>query len=87
MSIPVTSWRPVDLDGVGAIEVRRPTLRDSVGADGADVAWWAVCVRRNGVVLTRDDVLDMDVSDAKAIVAEVMKPRPTSAPSSGASSA
>lgn len=78
------SWRTVHLDGVGEVEVRRPVVRDMDAAQSGDPAWWHVCVRAGGIVLTRDQVLDLDVDIATALAAEVMRPRPTAAPPSGA---
>jgi hypothetical protein len=36
MTTSSPSWRRVDLDGVGAVEVRPVTLRDTVGTDVTD---------------------------------------------------
>lgn len=79
------SWRTVDLQGVGALEVRVPTLRDSLGVDGTDVAWWHRCVRWPGASepLTRDELLDFPVASANALAAEVMKAPFTEPPSGG----
>lgn len=71
------------LDGIGDVEVRRPTLRDVSGAQPGDQAWWHACVRRRGVALTHDEVLDLDVEVAAALAAEVTKARPTQPPSGG----
>lgn len=77
------SWRTVHLDGVGAVEVRRPTLRDITGAQANDVAWWHGCVRIDGKELTRDECLDLDSEIANQLAQEVAKPRshPSQAPS------
>jgi len=86
VSTPIPhKWRSVDLEGVGAFEVRRPTLRDTQSAAPDDLAWWAVCVRRDGVQLTRDEVLDMDAEVAGMLAKEVVAKRPTSPPSGGSS--
>lgn len=84
MDAPAPSWRSVDLGAVGAFEVRRPTLRDVTAAQGGDPAWWHACVRRDGTVLSHEECLDLDVEVANALATEVMKPRPTTAPASGA---
>jgi hypothetical protein len=78
-------WRQVDLEGVGAFEVRRPTLRDTAAATPDDIAWWATCVRRNGVPMTRDEVLDLDAEVAGMLAREVVRKRPTAPPSGGCS--
>lgn len=80
-----TSWRTVDLPGVGPVEVRVPTLRDSVGMQPGDLAWWHGCVRRPGAeqAFTRDELLDMPVSAANRLAEEVMRPHPTEPPSGG----
>lgn len=83
MSETIQSWRMVHLDGVGAIEVRRPTLRDICDVQPGDQAWWHRCVRRNGAAMSRDEVLDLDVEVAAALAAEVTKARPTQPPSGG----
>jgi hypothetical protein len=76
------SWRLVDLDGVGAVEIRPVTLRDTVGADVTDPSFIHRCVRHPGAeVYTRDEILDLPVAAANQLAAEVMKPRPTTAPS------
>lgn len=80
MEAPVPSWRSVDLGAVGAYEVRRPTLRDVTGAQNGDPAWWHACVRRNGVVLSHEECLDLEVELANALAVEVMKPKPNPTP-------
>jgi|DEB19_MinimDraft_3_1074340.scaffolds.fasta_scaffold32458_4 hypothetical protein len=79
------SWRALHLDGVGAVEVRRPTLRDIAGASDKDPAWWHGCVRIDGQPLTRDQCLDLEADIANALAQEVAKPRshPSQAPSDG----
>jgi hypothetical protein len=80
MSAPAP-WRLVDLDGVG-VEVRPVTLRDVAGQDVTDPSFIHRCVRHpGGETWTRDEVLDLPVAAANALAAEVMKSRPTSAPS------
>lgn len=70
------SWRAISVNGIEHVEVRRPTLRDTV--DGRDEqAWWWRCVRIGGKPATEAQILDLDVEHANAIAAEVMKPRPT----------
>lgn len=85
MTTPEASWRSVDLDGVGAVEVRVPTLRDSLGMQPGDIAWWHACVRRAGAAspMTRDELLDLPVAAANALAAEVMQARPTRPPTGG----
>lgn len=85
MSHEPSKWRAVDLEGVGAFEVRRPTLRDTATASAEDLAWWAPCVRRDGVEMTRDEVLDLDADVAAMLAREVVKKRPTAPPSGGSS--
>jgi len=84
MTMQGPSWRPVHLEGVGPFEVRRPTLRDVTGAQTGDPAWWHACVRVGGAEMTKDQCLDLDADVANALALEVMKPRPTTAPASGA---
>lgn len=84
MTMQGPSWRSVHLDGVGDVEVRRPTLRDVTGAQNGDPAWWHACVRVGGAEMTKDACLDLDAEVANALALEVMKPRPTTAPASGA---
>jgi hypothetical protein len=82
MATSSPSWRQVDLDGVGAVEVRPVTLRDTVGADVTDPSFIHKCVRHvGGEVYTQDEILDLPVAAANALAGEVMKARPTSAPS------
>lgn len=83
MSTYGPSWRLVNLDGIGDVEVRRPIVRDMANATSGDQFWWHVCVRRNGREMTKDEVLDLDVEIAAAIATEVTKPRPTRPPSGG----
>jgi len=85
MSTTTPSWRALDLDGVGAVEVRRPTLRDTVEAKTDDPVWWVRCVRWRDTQapLTRDEVLDMDAACAGALAQEVIRPRPIQPPSGG----
>lgn len=80
MTNPSPKWRAVELPGVGAVEVRRPLLRDTAEATGGDVAWWHRCVRLNGVEMTREQVLDLDAEDAATLAKAVMEKRPTVAP-------
>jgi len=79
------SWRAVDLGGVGAVEVRGPTLRDAVGVDTSDLAWWHRCVRTPGSEQpwTREQLLDLPVQAANELANEVMQARPTQPPSGG----
>ena len=82
MSAYTPNWRRVDLDGVGAVEVRAVTLRDTVGADVSDPSFIHRCVRHpDGAGYTRDEILDLPVGAANQLAAEVMKARPTSAAS------
>lgn len=83
MSTNGPSWRAVHLEGIGDLEVRRPTLRDVSTAEPGDQAWWHACVRRRGVCFTKDEVLDLDVEVAAALAAEVTKARPTQPPNGG----
>ena len=53
-----------------------------VGADVTDPSFIHRCVRHPGAeVYTRDEILDLPVAAANQLAAEVMKARPTSAPS------
>lgn len=81
------SWRRVDVDGVGAVDVRPVLLRDTVGIDlSADPAWFHVVLRHgDGRPFTRDDLLDLPVSAANALAQEVMQTRPTQRPSAASS--
>jgi len=78
------SWRRVDLDGVGAVEVRPVTLRDTVGVDVNDPSWFHVVVRHaDGRPFTKDDVLDLPLEAANTLAQEVIRPRPTQPPTGG----
>lgn len=84
MTTNAPSWRRVDLDGVGAVEVRAVTLRDTVGIDTSDPAWFHKAVRHaGGEQLTRDELLDLPVAAANQLAGEVMRARPTQPPSGG----
>jgi hypothetical protein len=74
----------VDLDGVGAVEVRAVTLRDVEGLDMSDRAWWHVAVRGvDGAKVDRDWLLDLPISAANQLAEEVMSSRPTQPPKGG----
>lgn len=76
------SWRRVDLDGVGAVEVRAVTVRDTIGVDLSDPGWIHAVVRHvDGRPFTRDDVLDLPLSAGNALAQEVMDSHPTQRPS------
>lgn len=78
-------WRKVDIAGVGALEVRRPLMRDLVTQSG-NPYWWVECVRcTDGSRLLPDGVspADIDATVGNAILAEVMKDRPTAGSSAG----
>lgn len=78
------SWRRVDLDGVGAVEVRAVTLRDTVGIDVTDPAWFHGVVRHpGGETFTRDELLDLPIAAANQLASEVMQTRPTRPPNGG----
>lgn len=84
MTSPAPSWRRVDLEGVGALEIRPITLRDTVGVDVNDPSWFHVVVRHaGGEPLTRDEVLDLPIAVANALAQEVMAPRPIQPPNGG----
>ncbi len=82
MSTNQPSWRPVDLDGVGAVEVREVRVRDTVGIDLADPGWIHVLVRHaDGTPFTRDEVLDLPLAAGNALAQEVLQTHPTRRPS------
>lgn len=84
MSATGPSWRLVDLDGVGTVEVRPVTLRDTVGVDVNDPSWFHVLVRHpDGRPFTRDDVLDLPLEAANQLAQEVLHQRPTRPPNGG----
>lgn len=67
-----------------ALEVRRPTLRDTVEADTTDRVWWIRCVRHvGGGPLTREEALDMDAEDGNTLASEVLRPHPIQPPRGG----
>jgi len=82
MSAHTPNWRLIEIDGVGPIEIRAVTLRDTVGADVTDPSFIHTCVRHpGGAGYTRDEILDLPIGAANQLAAEVMKARPTSAAS------
>lgn len=75
----MTTYRPVILEYSSlTLEVRRPTLRDTVEADTSDKLWWVRCVRHvGGADLTKDEALDLDAADGNTLAQEVLRPHPT----------
>ena len=72
-------WRDVDVPGVGPIQVRRPLMRDLATGSGSPY-WWISCVRcMDGSNLLPDGVSPAEIRAdiGNAIVAEIMKDRPT----------
>lgn len=76
------AWTRLEIDGLGCVEVRRPTLRDTLEAK-AETVWWWRCVRIEGRIATEQQVLDLDIDHANAIASEVMRPRPFQPPKGG----
>jgi hypothetical protein len=77
--------RMVDIDGVGALVFREPTLADAQRA-GGDPYWWVGCVKcPDGTpFLSNPQEAGQIRSDlAAALIAEVTRTRPTDAPSEG----
>lgn len=79
------TFRPVKLAySVLELEVRRPTLRDTIEADTSDKLWWIRCVRHvGGLPFSRDEALDLDAEDGNTLAQEVLRPHPTQPPRGG----
>lgn len=78
------SWRRVDLDGVGAVEIRPVTLRDTIGVDATDPSWFYVVLRHaGGDPFTKEELLDLPLEAANLLAQEVLRPRPTQPPNGG----
>jgi hypothetical protein len=72
-------WRDIDIPGLGPVQVRRAVMRDLTSAGGSHY-WWIACVRCvDGSPLLPPDVAAADIRAdiGQAILAEVMRDRPT----------
>lgn len=78
----MSSWTRIEVDGLQDVEVRRPTLRDTIEGKAED-AWWWRCVRIGGQPATADQVLALDYAVAMRLAEEILKPRPTVPPKGG----
>lgn len=79
--------RAVEIDGIGTVVVREPTMGDYARARATgDRYWWVACIRCEDGTPFLADSADMDrlpgaIGDQ--LLAEVVKLRPTTPPSGG----
>lgn len=79
-------FRPVIIEGIGHLLVRRPTLGE-VAAGRNNPNWWGCCVAHPDgqplFVMGGVQPSEIDAQLAEAILAEISAPRPTQPPSGG----
>lgn len=79
--------RTVDIDGIGPVVVREPTLADYQRSNG-DPFWWAACLScpdGTPFVATPKELGLLRLDVAGRLLEEVNRPRPTAPASAGSS--
>lgn len=87
LSNVVARSRTVEIDGIGKVIVREPTLAD-YQRSSADQFWWAACLScpdGTPLVANPKDLGTIRLEVAAALLEEVNRPRPSEPPSGGSS--
>lgn len=87
LSNVVARSRAVEIDGIGKVIVREPTLAD-YQRSSTDQFWWAACLScPDGTPLVSNpkDLGTIRLEVAAALLEEVNRPRPSEPPSGGSS--